>query len=168
MEKYGAASDNLLSARVVTVDGIQVKAPSPKSNPDLLGAVSVGEAANFRGGHGTGIPAPSGQQVLSGALTYAPDAFQISCRLSSSFLLGPRMKWTRLPSCCHPGRPKNFKVDVCIAAIPEWEMICSGRCVLSSRRMVASRSSPTWKLRRPVDFLQHRLRTSKQISFFEN
>ena len=38
MPKYGAACDNLLSARVVTVDGREVEA-SHNSNPDLFWAI---------------------------------------------------------------------------------------------------------------------------------
>jgi hypothetical protein len=166
MEKYGAACDNLLSAQVVTVDGRQVEA-SPKSNPDLFWAIRGG------GGNFGVVTCWSTSSIRSTRFCrepspIRPDAFQISCRLSSGFLRGPLMKWTRLPSCCHPNMAEDSKSISAIAAIPEWGMTCSGRCVLSSRRMTASRSCPTWKLRRPVDFLQRRLRTSKQISFFEN
>jgi FAD/FMN-containing dehydrogenase len=45
MEKYGAACDNLLSAKVVTVDGRQVEA-SLESNPDLFWAIRGG-GGNF-------------------------------------------------------------------------------------------------------------------------
>ena len=66
--KYGAACDNLLSARVVTVDGRQVEA-SQNANPDLFWAI--------RGGGGNfGVAAafeyrlhPVGK-VLSGGLMY--------------------------------------------------------------------------------------------------
>src|SRR5579864_5322052 len=68
MAKYGAACDNLISAKLVTVDGRQVEA-SQKSNPDLFWAI--------RGGGGNfGIATTIEYQlhpvtdVLAGTLTY--------------------------------------------------------------------------------------------------
>lgn len=45
MSKYGAACDNLISARLVTVDGRQVDV-SQNSNPDLFWAIRGG-GGNF-------------------------------------------------------------------------------------------------------------------------
>ena len=117
MEKYGAACDNLLSAQVVTVDGRQVEA-SPKSNPDLYWAIRWREAATLVWSRRWSTNSIQSTRFCREPSPIRPDAFQISCRLSSSFLLGPRMKWTRSPSCCHPNRAEDSKVDVCYCGDP--------------------------------------------------
>lgn len=70
MSKYGAACDNLISAKLVTADGRQVEA-SQSSNPDLFWAIRGG-GGNF--GVATALeyrlhPVTS---VLAGTLTYPP------------------------------------------------------------------------------------------------
>jgi FAD/FMN-containing dehydrogenase len=70
MPKYGAACDNLLSARVVTVDGMEFEA-SQNSNADLFWAIRGG-GGNF--GVVTALEYrlhPVGE-VLTGALVYPP------------------------------------------------------------------------------------------------
>jgi len=76
--KYGAACDNLLSARVVTVDGRELEA-SQKSNPDLFWAIRGG-GGNFGIVTSFEYRLHPVSEVLSGALTYPgvriPDALQ--------------------------------------------------------------------------------------------
>jgi hypothetical protein len=76
--KYGAACDNLLSARVVTVDGRELEA-SQKSNPDLFWAIRGG-GGNFGIVTSFEYRIHPLSEVLSGVLTYPsarmPDALQ--------------------------------------------------------------------------------------------
>ena len=117
MEKYGAACDNLLSAQVVTVDGRQVEGQPEVQSRSFLGD-SRGRR-QLRCGHGAGVPAPSGRpgsvgspHLSAGTHSRSPAGFrQVSC-------WRPRMKWTRLPRCCHPNRAARFKVDVCYCGDP--------------------------------------------------
>jgi FAD/FMN-containing dehydrogenase len=68
--KYGAACDNLVSARVVTVDGRQVEA-SQNSNPDLFWAIRGG-GGNFAVATAFEYRLYPVSEVLSGALMYPP------------------------------------------------------------------------------------------------
>jgi FAD/FMN-containing dehydrogenase len=76
--KYGAACDNLLSARVVTVDGRELEA-SQDSNPDLFWAIRGG-GGNFGIVTAFEYRLHPVSEVLSGALTYPggrmPDVLQ--------------------------------------------------------------------------------------------
>jgi hypothetical protein len=166
MEKYGAACDNLLSAQVVTVDGRQVEA-SPKSNPDLFWAIRGG-GGNFGVVTALEYQLHPVDQVLSGALSYPPGRVPDLLQAFVKFLAGASDEMDAFAQLLPSERRGRLKVDVCYCGNPRMGNDCSGRYALSSRRMTTSRSCLTWKLRRPVDFLQHRLRTSKQISSFEN
>jgi hypothetical protein len=68
MPMHGAACDNLLSARVVTVDGRQVEA-SNKSNPDLFWAIRGG-GGNFGVATALEYQLHPVSEVLAGSLTY--------------------------------------------------------------------------------------------------
>jgi FAD/FMN-containing dehydrogenase len=84
MPKYGAACDNLLSARVVTVDGREVEA-SHDSNPDLFWAIRGG-GGNF--GVVTALEYrlhPVGE-VLTGALLYPPGLIPETLRAYVKFM----------------------------------------------------------------------------------
>jgi len=70
MPKYGAACDNLLSARVVTVDGREVEA-SQNSNPDLFWAIRGG-GGNFGVVTGFEYRLHPVSEVLTGALVCPP------------------------------------------------------------------------------------------------
>jgi FAD/FMN-containing dehydrogenase len=76
--KYGAACDNLLSARVVTVDGRELEA-SQNSNPDLFWAIRGG-GGNFGVVTAFEYRLHPVSEVLSGVLTYpsgrVPDVLQ--------------------------------------------------------------------------------------------
>jgi hypothetical protein len=67
--KYGTASDNLISARLVTVDGKQVEA-SEKSNPDLFWAIRGG-GGNFGVVTALEYRLHPVSEVLAGNLTYS-------------------------------------------------------------------------------------------------
>jgi hypothetical protein len=68
MAKYGAACDNLISAKLVTVDGRQVEA-SQKSNPDLFWAIRGG-GGNFAIATTIEYQLHPVTDVLAGTLTY--------------------------------------------------------------------------------------------------
>ena len=70
MSKYGAACDNLVSARLVTVDGKQVEA-SQNSNPDLFWAIRGG-GGNFGVATALEYRLHPVTDVLMGTLTYPP------------------------------------------------------------------------------------------------
>jgi len=70
MPKYGAACDNLLSARVVTVDGREVEA-SQESNPELFWAIRGG-GGNFGVVTALEYRLHAVSEVLTGALVYPP------------------------------------------------------------------------------------------------
>jgi len=70
MPKYGAACDNLVSARVVTVDGREVEA-SPNSNADLFWALRGG-GGNFGVVTTLEYRLHPVSEVLAGALVYPP------------------------------------------------------------------------------------------------
>jgi hypothetical protein len=70
MPKYGAACDNLLSARVVTVEGREVEA-SENSNPDLFWAIRGG-GGNFGVVAALEYRLHPVSEVLTGALVYPP------------------------------------------------------------------------------------------------
>ena len=166
MEKYGAACDNLLSAQVVTVDGRQVEA-GLKSNPDLFWAIRGG-GGNFGVVTALEYQLHPVDQVLSGALTYPPERIPDLLQAFAKFLAAAPDEMDAFAQLLPSEQGRRLKVDVCYCGDPRMGNALLGRCALSSRRMTVSRSCPTWKLRRPGDFLQRRLRTSKQISFFEN
>lgn len=116
MEKYGAACDNLLSARVVTVDGRQVEA-SPKSNPDLFWAIRGG------GGNFGVVTALEYQlylvdQVLSGALTYSaghiPELLQAFVR----FLAGAPDEMDAFAQLLPSEQGRRLKIDLCYCGDP--------------------------------------------------
>ena len=69
MSKYGAACDNLISARLMTVDGRQVEA-SQNSNPDLFWAIRGG-GGNFGVATALEYRLHPITDVLAGTLTYA-------------------------------------------------------------------------------------------------
>jgi hypothetical protein len=71
MPKYGTACDNLLSARVVTVDGREVEA-SQNSNPDLFWAIRGG-GGNFGVVTALEYRLHPVSEVLTGALIYPPE-----------------------------------------------------------------------------------------------
>jgi FAD/FMN-containing dehydrogenase len=67
--KYGTASDNLISAQLVTLDGRQVEA-SEKSNPDLFWAIRGG-GGNFGVATALEYRLHPVSEVLAGNLTYS-------------------------------------------------------------------------------------------------
>ena len=69
MPKYGAPCDNLISARLVTVDGRQVEA-SQNSNPDLFWAIRGG-GGNFGVATALEYRLYPVTEVLAGTLTYS-------------------------------------------------------------------------------------------------
>jgi hypothetical protein len=71
MSKFGAACDNLISARIVTVDGRQLEV-SQKSNPDLFWAIRGG-GGNFGVATSFEYQLHPVDDVLSGTLTYASE-----------------------------------------------------------------------------------------------
>ena len=71
MSKYGAACDNLLSAKLVTVDGRQIEA-SPSLNPDLFWAIRGG-GGNFGVVTSLEYRLYPVTEVLAGTLTYPPN-----------------------------------------------------------------------------------------------
>ena len=70
MSKYGAACDNLISAKLVTVDGRQVEA-NENSNPDLFWAIRGG-GGNFGVVTALEYRLYPLKKVLAGTLTYPP------------------------------------------------------------------------------------------------
>jgi hypothetical protein len=70
MSKYGAACDNLMSARLVTADGKQVEV-SQNSNPDLFWAIRGG-GGNFGVATALEYRLHPVTDVLAGTLTYPP------------------------------------------------------------------------------------------------
>jgi len=118
MSKYGAACDNLISARVVTVDGTQVRA-SETSNPDLFWAIRGG-GGNFGVATALEYQLHPVSDVLAGWLAYsagqvsrplegfatviasAPDEFNIVGSVSAS-ALGPQFRML----LCHCGEPRQ-------------------------------------------------------------
>ncbi len=70
MSKYGAACDNLVSARLVTVDGKQVEA-SQNSSPDLFWAIRGG-GGNFGVATALQYRLHPVTDVLAGTLAYPP------------------------------------------------------------------------------------------------
>ena len=89
MSKYGAACDNLVSARLVTVDGKQVEA-SQNSNPDLFWAIRGG-GGNFGVATALEYRLHPVTDVLMGTLTYHPGEFRNFCKRLLSSSLPPRM-----------------------------------------------------------------------------
>jgi FAD/FMN-containing dehydrogenase len=109
--KYGLACDNLLSARVVTVDGRQVEA-SKQSNPDLFWAIRGG-GGNF--GVVTALEYqlhPVGK-VLSGALTYPTASISDLLQTFVRFLAGAPDEMDAFAQISRSVRGPSFKIDLC-------------------------------------------------------
>ena len=116
MEKYGAASDNLLSAQVVTVDGRQVEA-SQKSNPDLFWAIRGG-GGNF--GIVTSLEYqlhPVGE-VVSGALLYPAGRIPELLQAFVKFLADAPDELDAFAQLLPSERGPRLKIDVCHCGDP--------------------------------------------------
>jgi FAD/FMN-containing dehydrogenase len=116
MPKYGAPCDNLISARLVTVDGSQVEA-SQNSNPDLFWAIRGG-GGNFGVATGLEYRLYPVTDVLAGTLTYPagriPELLQAFAKFSAAapdelHVVGevlPSEQGTRFHMfLCHCGNP---------------------------------------------------------------
>ena len=116
MEKYGAACDNLLSARVVMVDGRQVEA-SQKSNPDLFWAIRGG-GGNF--GVVTALEYQLHQvgHVLSGALTYPAGRIPELLQAFVRFLVGAPDEMDAFAQLLPSEQGPRLKIDVCHCGDP--------------------------------------------------
>jgi FAD/FMN-containing dehydrogenase len=116
MAKYGVASDNLVSAQLVTADGRQVEA-SQNRNQDLFWAIRGG-GGNFGVATALEFQLHPVSEVLAGALTYPPgripellEAFvKLSERAPDEMYFGGAV----LPSKQGPG----FRMIVCHSGQP--------------------------------------------------
>jgi hypothetical protein len=114
--KYGLACDNLLSARVVTVDGRQIEA-SQQSNPDLFWAIRGG-GGNF--GVVTALEYqlhPVGK-VLSGALTYPTAAISDLLQTFVRFLAEAPDELDAFAQVSRSERGPSLKIDLCYCGDP--------------------------------------------------
>jgi len=115
--KYGLACDNLLSARVVTVDGRRIEA-SQKSNPDLFWAIRGG-GGNF--GVVTALEYqlhPVGE-VLSGALTYPAGSIAELLQAFTRFLVGAPDEMDAFAQLFPSERGHRLKIDLCYCGDPQ-------------------------------------------------
>jgi len=110
MAKYGAACDNLLSAKVVTVDG-RVVETSQESNADLFWAI--------RGGGGNfGVVTELNYQlhpigpVLSGALTYPAGRIPELMQAFAKFLDGAPDEMDALAQLLPSEKGRRLKIDI--------------------------------------------------------
>jgi FAD/FMN-containing dehydrogenase len=116
MEKYGAACDNLLSARVVTVDGRRVEA-SQASNSDLFWALRGG-GGNF--GVVTSLEYqlhPLGE-VFSGSLIYAPGRIPELLHAFARYLAEAPDELDALAQLLPSDLGPRLKIDVCYCGDP--------------------------------------------------
>lgn len=129
MPKYGTASDNLISAQLVTVDGRQVEA-SDNSNPDLFWAIRGG-GGNFGVATALEYRLHPVSEVLAGTLSYPagriPDLLQAFAKFSESapddvYLVGEVLPSEQGPRFvvlfCYFGAPRHGK-DV----LRKWQML---------------------------------------------
>jgi len=118
MSKYGAPCDNLISAKLVTVDGRQVEA-SRNSNPDLSWAIRGG-GGNFGVATQLEYRLYLATDVLAGTMTYAagriPELLQAFATFVASAPDEMRVVGEVLPSeqgtrfhmlVCHCGDPRH-------------------------------------------------------------
>jgi hypothetical protein len=116
MEKYGAACDNLLSARVVTVDGKQVEA-SAASYPDLFWAIRGG-GGNF--GVVTSLEYqlhPLGD-VFAGSLSYPPGRIPELLQAFARFLAAAPDEMDALAQLWPSEQGPRLKIDLCYCGDP--------------------------------------------------
>ncbi len=116
MDKYGAASDNLLSAELVTVDGRLVEA-SQKNNPDLFWAIRGG------GGNFGVVTAMEYQlhpvgQVVSGALTYAAGRIPELLQAFIKFLAAAPDEMDAYAQLLPSEQGVRLRIDVCYCGDP--------------------------------------------------
>jgi len=116
MEKYGAGCDNLLSAKVVTVDGKQVEA-SPKSNSDLFWAIRGG-GGNFGVVTALEYQLHPVDQVLSGALTYPAGRIPELLQGFVRFLAGAPDEMDAFAQLLPSEQGRTLKIDVCYCGNP--------------------------------------------------
>lgn len=111
MEKYGTACDNLISAKVVTVDGRQVEA-SQKSNPDLFWAIRGG-GGNF--GVVTSLEYQLHQvgEVVSGTLSYPGGRIPELLQAFVKFLAGAPDEMDALAQLWPSEQGPRLKIDLC-------------------------------------------------------
>jgi FAD/FMN-containing dehydrogenase len=114
MAKYGLATDNLLSARVVTADGRTLTA-SEEENPDLFWGL--------RGGGGNfGVVSsfefrlhPVGPEVVGGLVAHPFDAAEGFLRFFRDFSAGSRDELMTFGGLVHAPDGSGAKLAVCVA-----------------------------------------------------
>lgn len=116
MEKYGAACDNLLSARVVTVDGREVEA-SAKSNPDLFWGIRGG-GGNFGVVTRLEYQLHPVDHVLSGALTYPAGHVAELLQGFVEFLAGAPDEMDAFAQLLPSEAGRRLKIDLCYCGDP--------------------------------------------------
>lgn len=116
MEKYGTACDNLKSTHVVTVDGRQLEA-SPKSNPDLFGAIRGG-GGNFGVVTALEYQLHPVDQVLSGPLTYPAGGIPELLESFVRFLAGAPDEMDVFAQLLPSEQGRRLKLDVCYCGDP--------------------------------------------------
>src|SRR5579864_1573511 len=116
MAKYGAACDNLISAKLVTVDGRQVEA-SQSSNPDLFWAI--------RGGGGNfGVVTTLEYQlhpvtdVLAGTLMYSAGRITELLEALAKFVAAEPDEMDVLAQLLPSERGPRCRMDVCFCGDP--------------------------------------------------
>ncbi len=114
--KYGLACDNLLSAKLVTVDGRQIQARE-NSNPDLFWAIRGG------GGNFAVLTVLEYQlhpvgQVLSGALTYPAGRIPELLRAFVRFIAAAPDEMDAFGQLLPSEQGPRLKIDVCYCGDP--------------------------------------------------
>jgi len=116
MAKFGAACDNLLSAKVVTVDGRLVDA-SPTSNPDLFWAIRGG-GGNFGVATALEFQLHLVNQVLSGALNYPPGRIPELLHAFVHFIAEAPDEMDAFVQVLQTERGPKLKIDLCYFGDP--------------------------------------------------
>src|SRR6516162_10301692 len=117
MPKYGATCDNLVSARVVTVDGRQVEA-SQESDADLFWAIRGG-GGNFGVVTALKYQLHSVGDVVSGALTYPAGHIADLIEGFVKFLAGAPDEMDAFAQVLPSEHGSRFTVDVCYCGDPK-------------------------------------------------
>lgn len=116
MPKYGAPCDNLISARVVTVDGRQVTA-SQESNPDLFWAIRGG-GGNFGVVTSFAYRLHPVTDVLAGALLYPPGRISELLHAYIKFTAAAPDEMMVLGEVLPSEKGPRFRMQVCYCGQP--------------------------------------------------